>query len=622
MARPNLPESMPVRMLLGSALAVLAIVALDAIGPSPERVADRGLIGPIGTLQAKAGAAWTPMRVDVGADRCPEATAALARGSGPVRPGARCELRGEQLVLLAADGAELATSRSASARSLLGPLLAVFLVLLLRRPATALVVAVVAATLVGKPPLEGLSNLAVVGRDTLIGGDNQLVLLFTVAMLGMVHVGIDSGAYAALAARMSGQDGQASPRRARVATVLLGLLVFFDDYANSLVVGGSMRDTCDRAGVSREKLAYLVDATSASVAGVALVSTWVGFEVGLLGDFASAFDGISASGYGTFLALLPYRFYCLLTIVAALYFAWSGRAFGPMLRAEERARAAPVATESSTRRDGRLRDALLPVAVVLAVVLGADLWAGRGAEGGLVDVFVAGADAVGLKALAVGGVLGSALAAGLARSAGMAWREVGRSWWSGVAGMAPILVILVAAMAMRSVTSDAGAPGWIAAGLGHASGATLPLASFAVAAGVAFLTGSSWATMGILLPVVVPLMAPYAAQEPAWLLAATAAVLDGAIFGDHCSPLSDTTVMSSAAAGVSHDAHVWTQIPYAVLVMGIAGLCGYVGTAFWGLAAWQAMVLGSVALVLAGRGIGRIPRTAPPNSRNRTEQPT
>ncbi len=381
MARPNLPESMPVRMLLGSALAVLAIIALDAVGPSPERVADRGLLGPVGTLQAKAGAAWTPISVDVGADLCPETAAALARGQGAVRPGARCSLHEGRLVLNGPEGATLASSQPASARSLLGPLLAVFLVLLLRRPATALVVAVVAATLVGKPPLEGMVDLAVVSRDTLVGGDNQLVLLFTIAMLGMVHVGIDSGAYAALAARMSGQDGQASPRRARVATVLLGLLVFFDDYANSLVVGGSMRDTCDRAGVSREKLAYLVDATSASVAGVALVSTWVGFEVGLLGDFGSAFDGISASGYGTFLALLPYRFYCLLTIVAALYFAWSGRAFGPMLRAEERARAAPVPEATTAQRDGRLRDALLPVAVVLAVVLGADLWAGRGAEG-------------------------------------------------------------------------------------------------------------------------------------------------------------------------------------------------------------------------------------------------
>lgn len=612
MARVALPESLAVRMLLGSAIAVAAIAGLDAIGPSPARVADRGLLGPIATLQAKAGADWQPRRVDRGAERCPEAAAALARGEGPSRGGLHCDEHEGRLRLVEEDGAELAASRPADAMSLLGPILAVVLVLLLRRPALALIVAVCAATLVGRPPVEGAVALATVAKDTLIGGDNQLVLFFTVAMLGMVHVGIDSGAYAALAARMAGGSDHPSPRRARMATVLLGLLVFFDDYANSLVVGGSMRETCDRAGVSREKLAYLVDATSASVAGVALVSTWVGFEVGLLADFGGAFAGISGSGYGTFLALLPYRFYCLFTIVAALYFAWSGRAFGPMLAAEAKVRRREAKSAEATRRPlGKLRDAVLPVALVLGVVVGWDLWAGRAAEGGWVEIFVAGADAVGLKALALGGVLGSALAVLLARGGGMSWRAVARSWWAGVAGMAPILVILVAAMAMRAVTSDAGAPGWIAATLGQASGAALPLASFGVAALVAFLTGSSWATMGILLPVVVPLMAPFGAEHPGWLLAATAAVLDGAIFGDHCSPLSDTTVMSSAAAGVRHDAHVWTQIPYALLVMVVAAGCGYAFTAYLDLAPWQGLLFGALLVIALGRMLGRHPDRHP-----------
>jgi Na+/H+ antiporter NhaC len=603
------------RLALGCGLAALAVVALERLGPAPAEVADRGLRGPLAEAEARAGASWRAPRIVAGAADCPRTAAALAASAGEAAPAWRCQRRGERLVVVDAAGAPQASAPLARGRALLGPLLAIVLVFLLRRPATALVIAVVAATLVGRPVGEGAAALLAVTRETFLGGDNQMVLLFTVAMLGMVHLGIDSGAYAALAARLAGagrgHDARAR-RRTRLATVGLGLIVFFDDYANSLVVGGSMRAASDRAGISRAKLAYLVDATSASVAGVALVSTWVGFEVGLLGNFQGSFAAVAGSAYGLFVTLLPYRFYCLLTILAALLFAWSGRDFGPMRRAEARAlaraRDQPVAPADAAR--GRLSSALVPVGAVLAAVLVGDLGVGllrapAGAD--LIEVFIAGADAVGLRALAVGGLLGGAAAAWLAWRDGMAPRAVARSWAGGVAQMAPILVILVAAMAMRQVTSDAGAPTWIAAQLGDVSGAALPLASFLVAALVAFLTGSSWATMGILLPVVVPLAAPWGAAHPAWLLAATAAVLDGAIFGDHCSPLSDTTVMSSAAADVGHDEHVATQLPYALLGMVAAGAAGYVGTAYLDLGPWQALLAGALILLAGIWGLGRRP---------------
>ncbi len=602
------------QLIIAGICAVVAVVALDAVGPTPQQAADRSVRAQIASMRAKAGSTWLAARIDGGADLCPATAAAMGSPpDGAVPTPAvrgerrlRCADKGGEMVVVDASDAVLVRAPLVGARSLLGPLLAVLLVLLLKRPATALVIAVVTATLIGKPPLEGLAALAHVAKDTLIGGDNQLVLIFTVAMLAMVHIGIESGAYAALAARMAATGDSPDPaRRTRMATVLLGLVIFFDDYANSLVVGGSMRDASDRSGMSRAKLAYFVDATSASVAGVALISTWVGFEVGLLGDFRASFSGIADSPYGIFLALLPYRFYCLLTIVAALIFAWTGRDFGPMARAEARAKLAPRPAAAVVVAGGSVREALIPVGIVLGTVLGADLIAGAGTEGDIVDIFVAGADVVGLRALAAGGIIGLVAAALLARRAGMPSARVARAGWAGVAGMAPILVILIAAMAMRSVTQDAGAPTWIAALIGDTSGALLPLASFAVAALVAFFTGSSWATMGILLPVVVPLAAPFAEVSPAWILAATAAVLDGAIFGDHCSPLSDTTVMSSAAAGVAHDEHVVTQMPYALLVMVIAALTGYLATAVLGLAPWQSLTLGVMTLFLAIHLVGR-----------------
>ncbi len=609
MARPQLPDALWARLLIGCALVVALVTLLDLVGPSAASVAERAL-----TTAWAAKAAQEPSQPSATiADPegiCPStATAAATLPASPDRPVWTCVRTEAGIALRDAGGATIAEGRPIGARSLVGPLLAVILVLLLRRPATALVIAVVAATMIDRPPLEGATALLAVTRDTLIGGDNQLVLIFTIAMLGMVHIGIDSGAYGALARAMAGGAARPSPRRARMATTLLGLVIFFDDYANSLVVGGSMRDTCDRAGVSRAKLAYLVDATSAAVAGVALVSTWVGFEVGLLGDLRSAFTGVAASPYGIFVALLPYRFYCLATIAAALIFAWTGRDFGPMRRAEHHAASATTQVPAESANGAKVRDALWPVFIVLGVVVAANIGFGLhkvgATDASVVDVFVAGADVVGLKALALGGVLGLLVAGAAGARAGLGVAGAARSALRGVAGMAPVLVLLLAAMSMRAATTDAGTPLWLAALLGESAGAALPLAAFLVSALVAFLTGSSWATMGILLPVVVPLAAPLAAAHPAWLLAATAAVLDGAIFGDHCSPLSDTTVMSSAAAGVSHDEHVWTQIPYALLVMVVVALFGYIGVSVFDLAPWQGLLLSVGCLAAVIRLVGR-----------------
>ena len=621
-----------------SALGVaLALLAFQWLGPAPQRAADLAGARAIGATAA---------RVVVDQATCPEtARASMEKRTGadlgPAVP-ARCIWGANGLrvqALAAADAGDspalIAVPRPGPS-SLVGPLLAVALVLGLGRPALGLLLAVIGASLVLVGPIDGMRHSVVeVFAPTLASRDNQLVLLFTATMLGMVQVAVAGGGFAALARRISGDAGvdrAKAARRTRMSTWLLGLGIFFDDYANALVVGSSMRPLADRTGVSRAKLAFLVDATSAAVAGMAIVSTWVGFEVGLLGDLSIHFgdltgaaagetgEAAASSGYAIFLALVPYRFYCFSILALAGLIAWSGRDFGPMLRAERRMvledgdQGAAAAAADSGAEGAHWLDAVLPVGSVLAGVIGIDLWLGRAAEGGALARFIAGAEAGGLATLCAAGLFGSVLAISLARMRGtLTIGAASRAWARGIVSMGPIFVILVAAMSMRVVTEAAGTPVYLAALVGSASGPWLPVVSFLTAGLVAFLTGSSWATMGILLPIVVPLGGALVAGggHIGWLLAAAAGVLDGAIFGDHCSPISDTTVMSSAASGCPHDEHVRTQLPYALAAMLVAALVGYVATAWLEWPAWTAWPATLGLLVALVYGFGRVAADQP-----------
>lgn len=626
-------------MLLASFAVAGVLAAFTAFGPAPLRAADASLARAVSKAKA-IGVVADPSGL------CPQTVAAAARKVAAHRPlpkGATGSATTSQLVgkppawrCVSANGNFFLTAASPtqailggaskpnaplqqdpklpgvripSSLSLAGPLAAVALVLTLQRAALGLFLAVLIGAMAAFGPLSGLQLAASdVFLPTVTDSDNLLILAFTATMLGMVHVAMAGGGFRDLAwriARNAGGQPDRARRRTRMATWLLGLCIFFDDYANSLVVGSSIRPLADRTGVSRAKLAYLVDATSAAVAGVAIVSTWVGFEVGLLDDQITRFAGLADTGYGVFLAALPLRFYCLLTVIFAGFIAWTGRDFGPMWREENQAQAAydqPVAPE------GRAHwlDAMGPVLAVLLSVLGLNLWFGRAHDGGLLAQFIAGAEAAGLKVLAAAGVFGSIAAVAL--SVGrrlLSVKAALHAWIAGVIAMTPVLAILICAMSMRVVCDQAGTPSYLAALLSGVGGAWVPLMSFFIAALVAFMTGSSWATMGILLPIVVPLAATAPGPDGIWLLAATAAVLDGAIFGDHCSPISDTTVMSSAASGCAHDVHVWTQLPYAATVMVVAALFGYVGTAWFGLSAPIALLLGALTLGATVRLLGR-----------------
>jgi Na+/H+ antiporter NhaC len=540
--------------------------------------------------------------------------------------------------------------------AILPPLLAVLLALFFRR----IVVALLGAVWLGAALQTGFDPLAatwMTTRDYLWGAIadsfSLYIIGFTFALVGMVHVIIRMGGVAGLLEAFSWLAHSA--RSTRVATSLMGLALFFDDYANTIVVGSTMRPLTDRQKISREKLAYLVDSTSAPIAGLAVISTWIGYEVGLFDELSRQLQ-MGLSGYEIFFQILPLRFYCILTLVFVFLIAISGRDFGPMLDSEIRARTTgevhpPDATPLSSAGGGdaepkagiphRWYNAVVPVACVVVGTLLGLYWSGwRGpdgtaipglgqlvvgeaslgtfvstwglAAGDLIDWTVwreALSNAANARVLFWGSLFGSLVAVGLAvgqRLLGVV--EALTAWARAIPMMRLAVAILVLAWAIQGVCSDLGTSIYLVGSVQHlVTPAILPLLTFLLAAVVAFATGTSWGTMGILLPAMIPMAFHMTSGMPDGqlvLLMCFGAVLDGAIFGDHCSPISDTTVMSSIASSVDHIEHVRTQFPYALTSMATSVVFGYVGVAF-GLPIWAAFGLGAIALagvlVLVGR---------------------
>ncbi len=423
------------------------------------------------------------------------------------------------------------------------------------------------------------------------------IIGFTAALLGMVQVIARSGGTHGIVDSVKGWIS--SGRSSRIGTAVMGLFVFFDDYANCMLVGPTMRPLTDKFRVSREKLAYLVDSTAAPVAGLVLLSTWVGHEVGVLDEQAVKL-GLDERGYALLFQALPFRFYCVFSLAFVFLTSALGRDFGPMLRAERRAAiegklvadgARPLSggdDEHAAPPEGAPRrawNAAAPILLVVLVALGGFVydgggWAKLSTNPALVASFTfwretLGASENNVLVLFVAAGAGAVLALTLPLVQGIL--SVGQAFsafFSGIRTSAYAIGVLLLAWALATVCTDLGT-GPVVVGLlgGWVSPAIIPVATFLVAAVVAFATGTSWGTMSILLPAAVPLA--HATGSPEVLVLTMASVLDGAIFGDHCSPISDTTLMSSIASGSDHLDHVRTQFPYALTAMLVALFGGY-----------------------------------------------
>lgn len=457
------------------------------------------------------------------------------------------------------------------------------------------------------------------------------ILAFTAVILGMVHVATQSGGTQGVVQGIMRFAKDA--RGVCTATAAMGIAVFFDDYANTAIIGPTMRPICDKFHISREKLAYLIDSTAAPVAGLAVISTWVGAEVGYLQDAAQGL-GVSASGYELFFAALPYRFYCIFTIILVFALCLMHRDFGPMLVAERRARhlgqvlrpgAKPLAMAHDIFHDGtppppRWQNAVVPVLVVLGIILVCVYWLGTPVGTGLAaiasgdvwrDAFVHASEISGGNAMAyiflVASIAGAAVAMIMPAMQGV--QSLPRSFKvfaSGVRSMGIAFGVLVLAWALSAGCKELGTATFAVDMLrGRLAPGAIPLTIFVVSGLVAFATGTSWGTMAILLPTAGPL--GFHAGGLELMVISMAAVLDGAIFGDHCSPISDTTVLSSMCSACDHIDHVRTQMPYAMVGAATAGLVGYGLVAAGGAPLWAGYACGAVLLIGIVRWVGQDP---------------
>lgn len=398
-----------------------------------------------------------------------------------------------------------------------------------------------------------------------------------------------------------------SPTSVQLITWLLGIIVFFDDYANSLIVGPIMRPIADKMKVSREKLSFIVDATAAPVTGIALISTWVGYEISLIKDGYSAI-GQNVNAYGVFVASVPYRFYNILILAFIAFVAISLRDFGPMLKAERRARttgkvlsdnAKPMAAINTKEFEPvkgikmSIWNAIVPIGVLMMAALLGFYYNGynaimSGKDKELINLlktspmsFDAIREAFGASDASVVLFQAALLASLVAIAMGVGKKiftlgEAIDTWINGMKSLVITGVILLLAWSLSSTIKELGTAQYLVSVLSdEIPRFLLPSIIFVMGSIISFATGTSFGTMGILMPLTIPLA--YAIYpNPEYMVICVSSVLTGAIFGDHCSPISDTTILSSMGTSCDHMDHVNTQIWYSIVVGIITVLFGYI----------------------------------------------
>ena len=427
--------------------------------------------------------------------------------------------------------------------------------------------------------------------------DNAGILVFLV-VLGVIGVLLfksgGSKAYGEWALRHI-----KSRRGAQFATFLLGVCIFVDDYFNCLTVGSVMRPLTDKFNISRAKLAYLIDSTAAPICIIAPVSSWAAAVASSLGNTTLP-AGMNAMD--VFIQCIPYNFYALFTIVMVVCICFMDVDFGPMKKHEDNAKNGDLyttpdrpyenVTDNTTYDcEGRVVDLVLPIVLLIISCVVSLLYTGGFFNGaGIRDAF---ANASASTGLAMGSIVAllMIIAYFIVRKAA-AFPVLLDTLPQGFRNMVSAILILIFAWTLCAMTNSLDASSFVSNALDDAGSLKnmLPAIFMIIACFIAFATGTSWGTMGILIPIVVPVFE----SNPDLLIIGIAASMAGAVFGDHCSPISDTTIMSSAGAECSHVNHVSTQAPYAILVASVCFVF-YIIAGFWN--SYIVTLLGIVAMV-------------------------
>lgn len=450
---------------------------------------------------------------------------------------------------------------------------------------------------------------------------NVYILLFLVLLGVLTSVVLMSGGSAAFSDWIGARIR--SRRSAQSMAGGLGVLIFIDDYFNALAVGQIAKPVTDTRGVSRAKLAYIIDSTSAPVSVLMPFSSWGASIIGILAPIFAA-SSIQVSDVGGFLGAAAANFYAIAAIIAVFLVIYLRVDFGPMRREENRAhhRGEAYAANANipgelsaglpVHRPGAKRSLVVPFLVLVIGVIAAMFATGRAASGST-DPMEMLANTNVSDSLIIGAVAGLATAlfyyARVTVPAGsFSAATLGRGSWEGAKSMKDAIIILLLAWMLGTVVGELGTGdylGGLVVDSGMSSAWLVPL-MFVAAAAMAFSTGTSWGSFGLLLPIAGDML--IAANADAYLVAALGAVLAGAVWGDHCSPISDTTILSATGAGCDVVTHVSTQLPYAITV-GAAALAGYVvyaATDSVGIALVATLVLVVAALAVIGRATGHV----------------
>ena len=458
--------------------------------------------------------------------------------------------------------------------ALIPPLLAIILAFITKEVYSSLFIGVAVGALLysGFHPWDSFVNFFEIMKNSM----NLNILIFDV-LLGMIIVLMAKSGGSAAYGKWAGTKIR-TKRSALLATMGLGVLIFVDDYFNCLTVGSVMRPVTDQQKVSRAKLAYIIDATAAPVCIIAPISSWAA----AVNSYVPADAGIS--GFQLFLRTIPYNLYAILTLVMVFFICFTGFDFGLMKKHEENAAKGDLFTsggdefeqvsEDEVNPGGKVMDLVLPVAVLIVSAIGAMIYTGY--LGGAKDIITAfsGCDAETSLIFATMVTIFFMMLLYLPRKV-VDFKGFMESLVEGFKLMIPAITILIFAWSLKGIGDAMGLAEFVGGIVGENASASIfiPVVLFAVAIFLSFSTGTSWGTFAILVPIATGMCAGNTSLE--MMIISVSAVLAGAVCGDHVSPISDTTVMSSAGAQSNHLNHVSTQMQYAAIVAGVC-MVGYI----------------------------------------------
>ncbi|RBW71278.1 Na+/H+ antiporter NhaC family protein [Bacillus taeanensis] len=483
-----------------------------------------------------------------------------------------------------------------SALSLIPPILALIMVMVTRKVLLSLGIGIIVGALMINQYSVGDSALQIyeIVKGIIISDGSlntwNIYIIFFLLLLGMITSLISMAG----GSRAFGEWAMKRVKTrvgAQLITILLGIIIFIDDYFNSLAVGNVSRPLTDRHRVSRAKLAYLIDSTAAPICIISPISSWGAYIIAIIGGLLATHGVTEISALSAFMTMIPMNLYAIIAMILVVAAALYNINLGSMKTHEERAvktgevldpQKGEVPGETSDlpeSSNGKVRDLVLPILALIAATVAFMMITGAQNTEGTATILSIFENTDVAASLLYGGLVGLAVTIVIFLTKGMSAGSFGKGLWSGIKSMLPAIYILFFAWTLIEIISGLGTGKYLAGLVNeHINIAYLPFLLFIIAGFMAFATGTSWGTFGIMLPIAADIAA---AADITMLLPVMAAVLAGSVFGDHCSPISDTTILSSTGAGSHHIDHVMTQLPYTAAAAVISAI-GYLVLGFTG----------------------------------------